>query len=92
MLCAPTGRASKRLSECSNMPASTMHRLLKWDLETNTFNVNEEEPLYLDCLIIDEFSMVDQWLFYNLCKASKNIKKILKITDTYGIFVYQGLE
>ena len=81
MLCAPTGRASKRLSECSNMPASTMHRLLKWDLETNTFNVNEEEPLYLDCLIIDEFSMVDQWLFYNLCKASKNIKKILIIGD-----------
>ena len=81
MLCAPTGRASKRLSECSNMPASTMHRLLKWDLETNTFNMNEEEPLYLDCLIIDEFSMVDQWLFYNLCKASKNIKKILIIGD-----------
>lgn len=81
MLCAPTGRASKRLSECSNMPASTIHRLLKWDLETNTFMVNEEEPLYLDCLIIDEFSMVDQWLFYNLCKASRHIKKILIIGD-----------
>lgn len=81
MLSAPTGRASKRLSECSNMPACTLHRLLKWDLETNSFMVNEEEPLYLDCLIIDEFSMVDQWLFYNLCKASKHIKKILIIGD-----------
>ncbi|MGN1344087.1 MAG: AAA family ATPase, partial [Traorella sp.] len=81
MLAAPTGRASKRLSECSNTNASTLHRLLKWDLETNSFLVNEEEPLYLDCLIIDEFSMVDQWLFYNLCKAAKKIKKILIIGD-----------
>lgn len=81
MLCAPTGRAAKRLSECSNMPACTMHRLLKWDLETNTFMMNEEEPLFLDCLIIDEFSMVDQWLFYNLCKAARHIKKIMIIGD-----------
>lgn len=81
MLSAPTGRASKRLSECSNMPACTLHRLLKWDLETNSFMVNEEEPLYLDCLIVDEFSMVDQWLFYHLCKASRPIKKILIIGD-----------
>lgn len=81
MLSAPTGRASKRLSECTNTPACTLHRLLKWNLETNTFMINEEDPLYLDCLIIDEFSMVDQWLFYNLCKGSKHIKKILIIGD-----------
>lgn len=81
MLSAPTGRASKRLSECSGMQGCTLHRLLKWDLETNTFMANEEDPLYIDCLIIDEFSMVDQWLFYNLLKASKHIKKILIIGD-----------
>ncbi|MGX8835377.1 SF1B family DNA helicase RecD2 [Amedibacillus sp. YH-ame6] len=80
-LCAPTGRASKRLSELSNGSAMTLHSLLKWDLETNTFQANEKEPIDYDILIIDEFSMVDQWLFYNLVKASKNVRKILLIGD-----------
>lgn len=81
ILCAPTGRAAKRLGECCESMASTIHRLLKWDLESNTFLVNEKEPLLADCLIIDEFSMVDQWLFYNLLKACKNVRKILIIGD-----------
>lgn len=81
MLCAPTGRASKRLGECAEAPSSTIHRLLKWDLESNSFLVNETQPLLVDCLIIDEFSMVDQWLFYNLLKACENVKKILIIGD-----------
>lgn len=80
-LCAPTGRAAKRLSELSNGNAITIHSLLKWDLESNTFLVNEKEPIEADLMIIDEFSMVDQWLFYNLVKASKHIKKILVIGD-----------
>lgn len=80
-LCAPTGRAAKRLSELSNGNATTIHSLLKWDLENNTFLVNEKEPIKADLLIIDEFSMVDQWLFYNLVKACKHVKKILIIGD-----------
>ena len=80
-LCAPTGRAAKRLSECSDVMATTIHRLLKWDLESNTFLVNAQEPITADLLIIDEFSMVDQWLFYNLLLASKQVKKILVIGD-----------
>lgn len=80
-LCAPTGRAAKRLSELSDGNATTIHSLLKWDLESNTFLVNEKEPIEADLMIIDEFSMVDQWLFYNLVKASKHIKKILLIGD-----------
>lgn len=80
-LCAPTGRASKRLSELSSGAAMTLHSLLKWDLETNTFTANEKEPIEYDILIVDEFSMVDQWLFYSLCKASRNVKKILLIGD-----------
>lgn len=80
-LCAPTGRASKRLAELSNENSTTIHSLLKWDLESNTFLVNDKEPITTDLLIIDEFSMVDQWLFYNLLKASRNIKKILLIGD-----------
>lgn len=81
ILCAPTGRASKRLGDCCQESASTIHRLLKWDLESNTFLVNEKEPLHADCLIIDEFSMVDQWLFHNLLKACKNVSKILILGD-----------
>ena len=55
--------------------------MLKWDLETNTFGKNEADPLTLDCLIIDEFSMVDTWLFGNLLKACGNVKKILIVGD-----------
>ncbi|MEG2705880.1 MAG: ATP-dependent RecD-like DNA helicase [Erysipelotrichaceae bacterium] len=80
-LCAPTGRAAKRLSELSNVEACTIHRLLKWNLEANTFDVNENNPISADLLIIDEFSMVDQWLFYNLLRACRNVKQILLIGD-----------
>ena len=80
-LCAPTGRAAKRLSQLCDAKACTIHSLLKWDLETNTFLINKEEPIDADLLIIDEFSMVDQWLFYNLLSASARIKKILVIGD-----------
>jgi len=79
--CAPTGRAAKRLNELTGTDSTTIHALLKWDLEANTFGKNEAEPLALDCLIIDEFSMVDTWLFGNLLKASKNVKKILIVGD-----------
>ena len=50
LLAAPTGRAAKRLSELSSYPASTIHSLLKWDLETNTFLVDEKDPLHCDVL------------------------------------------
>ena len=78
---APTGRASKRLSELTDCASKTIHSRLEWDLETNTFGKNEKEPVLADLLIIDEFSMVDNWLFYNLLLASKRIKKICIIGD-----------
>lgn len=81
MCAAPTGRAAKRLSELTDNEAVTLHSLLAWDLETNTFGKNEDEPLLIDLLIIDEFSMVDSYLFYNLVKAGKKIKKICIIGD-----------
>lgn len=80
-LCAPTGRASKRLSQLSEGRATTIHSLLHWDLESNTFLINEADPIPSDVLIIDEFSMVDSWLFYNLLLASHMVKKILVIGD-----------
>ncbi len=78
---APTGRAAKRLSEINEVQAYTIHSLLKWDLETNTFGKNEQEPLEVDVLIIDEFSMVDTYLFAQLLKASQKVKKILIVGD-----------
>ena len=78
---APTGRAAKRLAELTNSDSMTIHSMLKWDLETNSFGVTEEEPLCADLLIIDEFSMVDVWLFANLLYASKRIKRICIIGD-----------
>ena len=80
-LVAPTGRASKRLSEVTGLEACTIHRLLKWDLHTNTFAMDEGHPLECDLLVIDEFSMVDSFLFSHLLKASRKITKILMIGD-----------
>ncbi len=80
-LVAPTGRASKRLSEVTGVEACTIHRLLKWDLHTNTFAMNEDHPIDIDLLIIDEFSMVDSLLFASLLKASRKVTKILLIGD-----------
>ncbi|MBQ7223707.1 MAG: ATP-dependent RecD-like DNA helicase [Erysipelotrichaceae bacterium] len=80
-LCAPTGRSSKRLAELTESEASTIHSLLRWDKETGKFAKNEEDPLNVELLIIDEFSMVDQWLFYNLLLAGANIRKLILIGD-----------
>ncbi|MFV0381289.1 MAG: ATP-dependent RecD-like DNA helicase [Breznakia sp.] len=80
-LCAPTGRAAKRLSELSGVSATTVHSLLKWDLETNRFGVDATNPIAADLLIVDECSMMDAWLFYKLLIASKQISKILIIGD-----------
>lgn len=80
-LVAPTGRASKRLSEVTGLEACTIHRLLKWDLHTNTFAVNAQNPLDIDLLVIDEFSMVDSLLFSKLLDASYKVSRILLIGD-----------
>ncbi|MBE6115627.1 MAG: ATP-dependent RecD-like DNA helicase [Erysipelotrichaceae bacterium] len=80
-LCAPTGRASKRLRELTEKDAKTIHSLLGWDIEINEFKMNEDTPLGADLLIIDEFSMVDQLLFANLLRACGLVKKIVIIGD-----------
>ena len=77
-LLAPTGRASKRMSESTNLPASTIHRFLKWNKETNEFSVNEYNKNTHHLIIIDEVSMIDLNLLNNLFKGlTKNIKLIL---------------
>ncbi len=78
---APTGRAAKRINEVCDCESKTIHSLLKWNKETNTFVHNEDEPIIYDAVIIDEFSMVDNSLFASLLKAGSNIKKICVIGD-----------
>lgn len=80
-LAAPTGRAAKRLAELTNLEASTIHRLLKWDMHKNVFALDENNPLSTQLLVIDEFSMVDSLLFSKLLKAGKHVTKILMIGD-----------
>lgn len=84
-LVAPTGRAAKRLSELTNMTASTIHRLLKWDLHTNTFAMNKNNPLEEEILIIDEFSMVDCILLSKVFQAGTRFRKVLFIGDHHQL-------
>ena len=58
-LCAPTGRAAKRLSESTGFEAKTIHRLLETDPRTGSFRRNGDAPLDCDLLVVDETSMVD---------------------------------
>lgn len=78
---APTGRASKRINELSDVESKTIHSLLKWNKEDNSFTNNLDNPILYDCLIIDEFSMVDNSLFASLLKACSYVKKICIIGD-----------
>ncbi len=84
-LVAPTGRAAKRLTELTGIYACTIHRLLKWDLHSNTFAINKSNPLDLDVLIIDEFSMVDCLLLSKLFEAGRGINKVLFIGDYHQL-------
>ena len=77
-LLSPTGRASKKMSEATSYPSSTIHRFLKWSKDDNKFMVNENNPDFSDLIIIDEVSMIDIELFASLLKGlTQNIKIIL---------------
>ncbi|WP_083547440.1 SF1B family DNA helicase RecD2 [Virgibacillus halodenitrificans] len=80
ILTAPTGRAAKRLTESTGLPAVTIHRLLGWDGKSG-FNKTENEQLSGKFLIIDEFSMVDIWLANHLFKAIPEDMQVLIVGD-----------
>ncbi|WP_404453617.1 ATP-dependent RecD-like DNA helicase [Oceanobacillus kapialis] len=80
ILTAPTGRAAKRLTESTGLPAVTIHRLLGWDGGSG-FEKNESEQLDGRFLIIDEFSMVDIWMANNLFKAIPKDMQVLIVGD-----------
>ncbi len=80
LLAAPTGRAAKRLSEATGMEAKTIHRLLEYK-PPEGYKKNRENPLTCDVLIIDETSMVDLVLMYNLLKAVPDQAVVILIGD-----------
>ena len=81
LLCAPTGRAAKRLTETTGMEAKTIHRLLEVDPATGRFSRNEDKPLECDLLIIDETSMVDVLLMYAVLRAIPKTSALILVGD-----------
>lgn len=80
-LCAPTGRAAKRLTETTGTPAKTIHRLLEFDPKTHRFKYNQDHLLTLDVLIIDESSMLDIVLLNHLLKAVPRQAAVIFVGD-----------
>ncbi|MBR0160294.1 MAG: AAA family ATPase, partial [Oscillospiraceae bacterium] len=80
LLAAPTGRAAKRLSETSGMEAKTIHRLLEVK-PPEGYKRNEDNPLEGDVLIVDECSMIDILLMYNLLKAVPDTMTLILVGD-----------
>lgn len=80
LLAAPTGRAAKRMTEATGMEAKTIHRLLEYN-PMDGYKRNDENPLVGDALIVDECSMIDILLFYNLMKAIPSNMRLILVGD-----------
>ena len=80
-LCAPTGRAAKRMSEATGRPAQTVHRLLEYSGESSGFLRNADNPLDADIVIVDEMSMVDIFLMRSLLKALRAGSRLILVGD-----------
>jgi exodeoxyribonuclease V alpha subunit len=81
LLCAPTGRAAKRLGDATGLEAKTIHRLLEFQPSSGGFTRNEERPLECDLLVVDETSMVDVQLMHKLLKAVPANAHIIFVGD-----------
>lgn len=85
LLCAPTGRAAKRMADLTGEPARTIHRLLEVDFNAKgelKFKSNETNPLPADVVIADEMSMVDALLMCSLVRAIKPTSKFIMVGDS----------
>lgn len=81
-LASPTGRAAQRLAEAAGAPASTIHRLLKYDGASRSFIYNADNPLPCDFLIVDEASMLDTRLAAHLFQAIPSPAHLLLVGDS----------
>lgn len=81
ILLAPTGRAARRIMEATNFRAMTIHKFLKWDKETDTFQVNKDNKSDAKFVIIDEASMIDIFLFNNLLDGLNDDVRLVIVGD-----------
>jgi exodeoxyribonuclease V alpha subunit len=81
LLCAPTGRAAKRMTEATGVEAKTIHRLLEVDPKSGSFKRNADNSLDCDLLVVDEASMVDVMLMQALLKATPDSAALLIVGD-----------
>jgi exodeoxyribonuclease V alpha subunit len=81
LLAAPTGRAAKKLAEATGQEASTLHRLLEWSPQAARFERNDERPLNVDLLVVDEASMIDMLLAHHLLKAVPEQARLVLVGD-----------
>ncbi len=81
LLCAPTGRAAKRMMETTGREAKTIHRLLEFDPQSFGFKKGTENPLKCDLLVIDESSMVDVFLMNSVLRAIPDDSALLLVGD-----------
>ncbi len=80
-LCAPTGRAAKRMSEATGCAARTIHRMLEYNGEQQGFQRDEDNPLDADVVIVDEMSMVDIFLMRSLLRALRPGTRLVLVGD-----------
>ena len=81
LLCSPTGRAAKRLSEATHRSARTIHRMLGFNPAKGGFQKDREDPLDADLVIVDEMSMIDTVLMHNLLKAVPEMSRLVLVGD-----------
>ena len=81
LLCAPTGRAAKRMTEATGAEAKTIHRLLEYGGEEGVFARNMDNPLEADCIIADEASMIDLMLMRSLLRAIRPGTRLILVGD-----------
>ncbi|MFC1821677.1 ATP-dependent RecD-like DNA helicase [Thermodesulfobacteriota bacterium] len=85
MMAAPTGRASKRMSEATGYAAKTIHRMLEFSLQKGGFKRKQDNPLEVDVLILDEVSMIDTTLMYHLMKAVPSEAVLIMVGDVHQL-------
>lgn len=91
ILLAPTGRAARRIMEATNFKAQTIHKFLKWDKETDTFQINKYNKSSAKIVLIDETSMIDIFLFNSLLEGLSDNVRIILVGDANQLpSVYPG--
>ncbi len=85
ILAAPTGRAARRLAEVTGREAHTIHRLLGYHFKEGEFEKNQDDPLDVDVMIVDEASMVDTMLLFHLLNALPLQARLLLVGDVFQL-------